>query len=32
MDTSLKWLLVLGTLGATAVIVWLLGMSYVVTD
>jgi hypothetical protein len=32
MGTSVKWLLVLATLGASVAILWLLGMSFVLTD
>ncbi len=32
MGTSVKWLLVLAALVVTTVVLWLLGMSYVLTD
>jgi len=32
METSVKWLLLLAALGAAVAILWLLGMSFVLTD
>jgi hypothetical protein len=32
VGTAVKWLLVLAALGVTIVVLWLLGMSYVMTD
>jgi hypothetical protein len=32
MGTSVKWLLMLAVLGVAIVVLWLLGMSYVITD
>jgi hypothetical protein len=32
METSVKWLLVLAALGAAVAILWLLGISFVLTD
>ena len=32
MDASVRWLLVLAALGAAVTVLWLLGMSYVITD
>jgi hypothetical protein len=32
MGTSVKWLLVLAALGVAIVVLWLLGMSFVLTD
>jgi hypothetical protein len=32
MGTSVKWLLVLAALGMAIAALWLLGMSYVLTD
>jgi hypothetical protein len=32
VGAAVKWLLVLAALGAAVAVLWLLGMSYVITD